>query len=58
MRSERSGISANCCKYCKKNFTTKQSMYRHIKYTCKKNEDEDLKELVKLLNEQLKEQRE
>ena len=58
LRSERSVISINCCKYCKKTFTTKQSMYRHIKYTCKKNEDEDLKELVKLLNEQLKEQRE
>ena len=26
-------------------------MSRHIKYTCKKNEDEDLQELVKLLNE-------
>tara|TARA_B110000008_G_scaffold118709_1_gene121379 strand:- start:278 stop:913 length:636 start_codon:yes stop_codon:yes gene_type:complete len=30
-------------------------MYRHIKYTCKKNEDEDLKELARLLNEQLEE---
>ena len=40
------------CKYCLKNFTTKQSMYRHIKYTCKENKDEDLKELVRLLNEQ------
>ena len=26
-------------------------MYRHIKYTCKKNKDEDLKELARLLNE-------
>ena len=34
-----------------KRFTTKQSMYRHIKYTCKKNQDEDLRELVRLLNE-------
>jgi hypothetical protein len=41
-----------CCKYCEKQFTTKQSMYRHIKYSCKKNKDEDLKELVRLLNEQ------
>ncbi len=40
------------CKYCNKNFTTRQSMYRHIKYTCKQNKDEDLKELVRLLNEQ------
>jgi hypothetical protein len=30
-------------------------MYRHIKYTCKKNKDEDFKELARLLNEQLHE---
>ena len=30
-------------------------MYRHIKYTCKKSKDEDLQELVKLMNEQIKE---
>jgi len=41
------------CKYCEKEFTTKQSMYRHIKYTCKNNNDEDFKELARLLNEQL-----
>ena len=40
------------CKYCDKRFTTKQAMYKHIKYTCKKNNDEDMKELVRLLNEQ------
>ena len=40
------------CKYCLKVFTTKQSMYRRIKYSCKQNKDEDLKELVRLLNEQ------
>ena len=28
-------------------------MYHHIKYTCKKNKDEDLKELVRLMNLQL-----
>ena len=39
------------CQYCSKSFTTKQAMYRHIKYTCKKNNDEDLKELARLLNE-------
>tara|TARA_A100001011_G_scaffold399945_1_gene511253 strand:+ start:223 stop:1164 length:942 start_codon:yes stop_codon:yes gene_type:complete len=39
------------CQYCSKYFTTKQAMYRHIKYTCKKNKDEDLKELARLLNE-------
>ena len=31
-------------------------MYRHIKYSCKKNKDEDLQELVKLMNEKLHEQ--
>ena len=41
----------NPCHYCSKSFTTKQAMYRHIKYTCKKNNDEDLKELARLLNE-------
>jgi len=30
-------------------------MYRHIKYTCTKNNDEDLKELVRLLNQDKKE---
>lgn len=44
------------CKYCLKSFTTRQSMYRHIKYACKRNKDEDFKELVKLMNEKLKEQ--
>ena len=41
------------CKYCGSMFKYKQGMYRHIKYTCKKNEDEDLKELVKLMNEKM-----
>lgn len=39
------------CHYCNKNFKYRQGMYRHIKYTCKKNKDEDLKELARLLNE-------
>ena len=43
------------CKYCDKGFSFKQSMYRHIKYTCTKNNDEDLKELVRLLNQDKKE---
>jgi hypothetical protein len=43
------------CKYCAKTFKYKQGMYRNIKYYCKKSEDEDLKELVRLMNEQLKE---
>ena len=32
-------------------------MYRHIKYSCKKNKDEDLKELVRLMNVQLEQQK-
>ena len=47
----------NVCKYCERKFSCKQSMYRHIKYTCNKNKDEDLKELVRLLNNQLEEQK-
>ena len=39
------------CKYCNQVFKYKQGMYRHIKYTCKKNKDEDFKELARLLNE-------
>ena len=43
------------CKYCSKKFKYKQGMYRHIKFTCKKNKDEDLKEFVKLMNEKMEE---
>ena len=39
------------CKYCHKQFTTKQAMYRHIKYTCNQNSDESIIELCRLLNE-------
>jgi len=45
------------CKYCDQKFTFKQSMYKHIKYSCTKNNDEDLKELVRLLNNQLEQQK-
>jgi hypothetical protein len=45
------------CKYCTQKFKFKQSMYRHIKYTCKKNKDEDLKELVRLMNIQIEQQK-
>ena len=44
------------CKYCDQKFVFKQSMYRHIKYSCKKNTDEDMKELVRLFNLQMKQQ--
>lgn len=39
--------TAYCCKYCDQVFKFKQSMYRHIKYTCTKSKDEDLKEVVR-----------
>lgn len=45
------------CNYCEKTFTSKKSRDRHIKYVCKKSKDEDFKELARLLNIQLKEQR-
>lgn len=45
------------CKYCMCKFRHKSSLSKHIKYTCTKNEDEDLKELVRLLNLQLEQQR-
>ena len=48
--------SSFTCKYCEQNFKFKQSMYRHIKYTCTKNKTEDLNELVRLLNVRLEKQ--
>ena len=45
------------CKYCKQQFRFRQSMNRHIKYTCTKNKDEDLKELVRLMNIQMEQQK-
>jgi hypothetical protein len=41
------------CKYCGKEYSHRQSMHHHIKYSCTKNKDEDVKELVRLLNLQL-----
>ena len=52
------GVSINdtnqklSCDYCNKIFKHKSSLSKHVKYACKKNKDEDLKELVRLLNEQ------
>ena len=45
------------CKYCNQVFSFRQSMNRHIKYSCTQNKDEDMKELVRLLNVQLETQR-
>lgn len=50
---EKQRIMDCVCKYCDKTFKHKNSMYHHIKYTCKQNKDEDLKELVRLMNLQL-----
>ena len=44
---------SHVCKYCEQSFKYIQSMYMHIKYSCMKNKDEDLKELVRLMNLQL-----
>jgi len=49
-QSQQDTTAAYSCKYCEQTFKFKQSMYRHIKYTCTKNKDEDLKELVRLMN--------
>jgi hypothetical protein len=38
------------CKYCEQQFKHSSSMARHIKYSCTKNKDEDLVELVRLMN--------
>ena len=43
------------CRFCNKSFNTRQSKSRHENNSCKNKEEyNDLKELVKLLNEQLK----
>jgi len=42
------------CKYCGKVFKYHSGVSKHIKYVCKKNNDEDIRELVRLLNEQNK----
>ena len=44
------------CKYCGQMYHHKQSVNKHIKYSCTKNKDEDLKELVRLLNNKLENQ--
>ena len=41
----------NECKYCGKIYKYRSGLSKHIKYTCKKNKDEDFKELARLLNE-------
>jgi hypothetical protein len=50
------GMSSFICKYCEQTYKHKSSLSKHIKYSCTKNKDEDLKELVRLLNSQLQAQ--
>jgi len=45
------------CKYCDKTFKHRQSVSKHIKYSCEKNKDEDLQELARLLNIQMEQQK-
>ena len=45
------------CKYCGQKYKHKQSVTKHIKYSCNKNKTEDLNELVRLLNLQLEQQK-
>ena len=45
------------CKYCEKEYKHKSSLSKHIKYSCLKNKDEDLVELVRLMNLQLESER-
>ena len=45
------------CKYCGQQYKHKQSVTKHIKYSCTKNKTEDLTELVRLLNLQLEQQK-
>jgi len=45
------------CKYCERSYRHKSSLSKHVKYTCTKNKDEDLTELVRLLNLQLEQQK-
>ena len=47
---------AHVCKYCEKEYKHRSSLSNHIKYSCNKNTDEDLKELVRLLNQRIETQ--
>jgi len=45
------------CKYCEQCYKHRSSLSKHIKYSCTKNKDEDLKKLVRLMNVQLEQQK-
>ena len=48
--------SSYSCKYCSQMFNHRSSIYKHIRYSCTKNKDEDMKELVRLMNMQIENQ--
>jgi hypothetical protein len=48
--------SPHKCKYCDQCYRHKSSLSKHIKYSCTKNKDEDLTELVRLLNKRIEQQ--
>lgn len=50
-------VSLFKCKYCDQSYRHKSSLSKHVKYSCTKNKDEDLTELVRLLNQQLEQQK-
>ena len=52
--SELSSEKQHECKYCGKTYKYRSGLSKHIKYTCKKNTDEDFQELARLLNEKEK----
>jgi ATP-dependent Clp protease ATP-binding subunit ClpA len=45
------------CKYCEKEYIHQSSLSKHIKYSCTKSNDEDLKELVRLMNLKIESER-
>lgn len=49
-------VGAFRCKYCEHPFKHKSSLSKHIKYSCEKNTDEDLKELIRVMNIKIEEQ--
>ena len=51
IQKEQQMTKLNECKYCGKIYKYRSGLSKHIKYTCKKNKDEDFKELARLLNE-------
>ena len=47
-----------CCDYCKREFTMKNAMVRHMKERCNENKDKNLSKLVKIMNKESKKDKE